>query len=303
MALRIVAIVGALYFTMLGALFAGQRALIFPAPRDATTAPPPGFSGVVLETEDGLRLAAAYRRGSATLPTLLFFHGNGDRLTGAAAAARGIAAAGYGVLLVEYRGYAGNPGSPGEQGLYRDGRAALAWLEQRGIAPRCVVVIGNSMGSGVATENAGGAPVAGLVLVSGFTSLPDVVAPLYPWLPVRMLLRDRFDNRAKIARVEAPMLLLHGTADRLIPARHSIALAGAARKARLALVPGAGHDLAYTARSQTMILNWLKQTGRACPVQGQAAGAATRAAASQSGTIASPSASTRRSSTIRPKSG
>lgn len=207
------------------------------------------------------------------------------------------------MLLVEYRGYAGNPGSPSELELYRDGRAALAWLPQRGIAPGCVVVVGNSIGSRVATEVAAGATVAGLVLVSGFTGLPGVVVPLYPWLPVRMLLRDRFDSRAKIARVNAPILLLHGTADSLIPARHSIALAGAARDTRLALVPGARHELAYSAQSQITIVRWLAQIGRRCAAGDQAGGAESSAAASQSGTIASPSASRRRSSTIRPSSG
>lgn len=307
-ALRIIVAVSALYLALLLALFLVQRSLLFPAPRDATRAPPPGFSVAWLDTEDGLHLASAYRPGSGNLPTILFFHGNGDSLAGADVATRAIGAAGYGLLLVEYRGYAGNPGSPGEQGLYRDGRAALAWLERRGIAPPCIVVMGNSLGSGVATEIATGTPVAGLALVSGFASMPDVVAPLYRWLPVRTLLRDRFDNRAKFARIDAPILLLHGTADRLIPARHSVTLAGVGasvgRRVTLGLVPGAGHDLAYSPQSQAMILRWLARLRlTACPPGNQAAGDASSAVASQSGTIASPSASVRRSSTINPSSG
>lgn len=234
----------------------------------------------------------------------MFFHGDGDSLAGANAATRAIGAAGYGLLLVEYRGYAGNPGSPSEQGLFRDGRAGLAWLRKRGIAPRCIVVMGNSIGSGVAAQVAAIAPVAGLALVSGFTAMGDVVAPLYPWLPVRALLRDHFDNRARVARVDAPILLLHGTADRLIPARHSVTLAGVGRHATLGLVPGAGHDLAYSAQSQAMILRWLARLRlTACPPGNQAAGAASSAAANHSGTFASPSASVRRNSTISPSSG
>ncbi|WP_233503390.1 alpha/beta hydrolase [Sphingomonas psychrotolerans] len=301
--MRIFVALSALYFTIVLALFFTQRALLFPAPRGASAAPPPGFGAAQLNTEDGLRLAAAYRPNSGNLATIVFFHGNGDSLAGADDATRAIGAAGYGLLLVEYRGYAGNPGSPGEQGLYRDGRAALAWLMQRGVDFRCIVVVGNSLGSGVATEIAAGAPVAGLVLVSGFTSMPDVVAPLYPWVPVRVLLRDRFDNRAKIRRVEAPILLLHGTADHLIPARHSTTLAGVARNVRLGLVPEAGHALVYSARSQTMILRWLAGVGRACRAGNQVSGEPPKAADSHSGVIASPSASVRRNSIIRPKSG
>jgi uncharacterized protein len=301
--LRIFVASSALYLAIVAGFFLMQRALLFPAPRDASAAPPPGFSAAQLVSKDGLKLAAAYRPSSGGLPTILFFHGNGDSLAGAEQATHALGAAGYGLLLVEYRGYAGNPGSPGEAELYRDGRAALAWLNRRGIGPRCVVAIGNSLGAGVATQVAVGAPLGGLVLVSGFTSMADVVAPLYPWLPARILLRDRFDNRAKIGRVEAPILLLHGTADRLIPARHSIALAGAARKARLGLVPGEGHALAYSAQSQAMILGWLADVRRPCPSGVQPSGAPSTIAGSQSGTIASPSASVRRNSTIRPSSG
>ena len=255
--LRIFVGVAALYVVILIGLFLAQRWMIFPAPHDATSAPPPGFSAISLDTDDRLRLTAAYRRGSSALPTVLFFHGNGDSLRGGEAATRGLADAGYGVLLVEYRGYAGNPGSPSEQGLYRDGRAALGWLARRGIASRHVVLIGNSLGSGVATALAAERPVAGLVLVSGFTSMADVVAPRYPWLPVRLLLRDRFENRAALRRVRAPTLLLHGTADRMIPARHSVTLASAGKATTLALVPGAGHGLAYSPKAQALIVRWL----------------------------------------------
>lgn len=305
-ALRIIGGIAALYVGILIALFFAQRWMLFPMPRDATAKPPAGFSAVRLDTEDGLHLVGTYRAGSVTLPTILFFHGNGDSLAGAEVATRGLVAAGYGVLLVEYRGYGGNPGSPSEQGLYRDGRAALAWLERHGIASRHIVLMGNSLGSGVATELATQKPVAGLVLVSGYTSMTDVAAPLYPWLPVRMLLRDRFENRVKIPRVHAPILLLHGTADRLIPARHSMVLAAAGGRATLGLVPGAGHDLVYTPKAQAMILDWLARLGEPAGGARQAndqAPSGASAAASQSGTIASPRASTRRSSIISPRSG
>lgn len=291
---------GVLYLAVLIGLFLGQRALIYPAPRDATASPPPGFAAIGLDTEDGLHLAAAYRAAAPGRPTIAFFHGNGDSLAGAETATRGLATAGYGVLLVEYRGYAGNPGRPGEQGLYRDGRAALAWLGQHGIAPSHIVVMGNSLGSGVATALAAEAPIAGLVLVSGFTSMGDVAAPLYPWLPVRALLRDRFDNRARLAKVAAPVLLLHGTGDRLIPSRHSVALASAARRATLGLVPGAGHDLVYMPRTQAMIVAWLRRLEARERPRDQSTDVGASAAANQAGTSASPKASIRRSSTISP---
>jgi uncharacterized protein len=256
-ALRVLGVVVGLYLAVLLALYLAQRGLIFPAPAGATLAPPPGFVRVAFDTEDGLRLGGAYRKAVAGRPTILFFHGNGDSLAGAEAATRRIAEAGYGVLLVEYRGYAGNPGAPSEAGLYRDGRAALAWLARHGVPAARTVLIGNSLGSGVATQLATEQKVAGLVLVSGFTSLPDVAAGHYRWLPVRPLLRDRFANRDKMGRVAAPVLVLHGEADTLIPAGHGVALAGAAKDATLELVPGAGHELAYSERAQAEIVAWL----------------------------------------------
>jgi len=100
-------------------------------------------------------------------------------------------------------------------------------------------------------------PIAGLVLISGFTSLPDVAAGHYPWLPVKLLLRDRYDNLTKLAQIRAPVLVLHGTADALIPASHARALAAAAPRADLELVPGYGHELAFEPIAQARILTWL----------------------------------------------
>lgn len=248
--------IAALY--LLAFLF--QRSLIYPAPRGAP--PPvgafPGFEEVRLETADGLDLRALYRPARAGQPTLIFFHGNGDSLGGAELATSALSANGYGLLLPEYRGYGGNPGAPTEAGLYLDGRAALRWLDDRGVPPDQTVLIGNSIGSGVAIQLATEQPVAGLVIVSGFTSLADVAAQ-HMWLfPVRLLLRDRYENRVKLARVRAPVLILHGTEDTLIPPTHGEALAGAASNTTLKLVSGTGHELAYLPSAQAAILRWLE---------------------------------------------
>jgi pimeloyl-ACP methyl ester carboxylesterase len=95
------------------------------------------------------------------------------------------------------------------------------------------------------------------VLVSGFTSLPDVAAGHYPWLPAKLLLRDRYDNLTKLAQINTPLLVLHGTADTLIPASHARALAAAAPRADLELVPGYGYELAFEPVAQARILAWL----------------------------------------------
>ncbi|MBA4162154.1 MAG: hypothetical protein C0515_08780 [Novosphingobium sp.] len=244
------------YSIALGGLYAAQDNLIYPAPKQAAPVPP-GYRQIELATADGLRLAAVFSPPAPGRKTVVFFHGNGDSWGGAAAANRLVMAAGYGVLLAEYRGYGANPGTPGEQGFYADGRAALAWLKAQGIGSEQVVLIGNSIGSGTATQLASEAPVAGLAVVSGFTSLPDLVAEKVSWAPTRYLVSDQFDNHAKVGRITAPMLLLHGTADTMIGPEHAQSLARAQPRARLVLVPGFGHELAYQDAAQRALLDWL----------------------------------------------
>ena len=248
-----------LYLAATCLLFFAQRAMIYPAPPGAGAAiAPPGFRTAALHTSDGLQLRALHQPARDGLPTLVFFHGNGDDLRGATVATGGLAAAGYGLLLPEYRGYGGNPGSPSEAGLYRDGEAALAWLGEREIPLDRTVLVGNSLGSGVATELAARHPIAGLVLISGFASLTEVAARQMRLFPVRLLLRDRYENAAKLPRVAAPVLVLHGERDTLIPPSHGADLARAAPRGGLVTVPGAGHELAYLPQSQAAVLRWLR---------------------------------------------
>lgn len=236
-------------------LYTQQRRLIFPAPSQYPQTPPPGFRLVHPQTDDGLRLSAFYRTAQPGQRTIVFFHGNGDNLLGAIEATRGLAANGNGLMLVEYRGYGGNPGSPGEAGLYRDGDAAMRWLAAEGIAARDVIIVGNSIGSGPATEMALRHDVAALMLVSGFSSLPDVVGEAMSFVP-RWLVRDRFDNVGKLARVKAPVFLMHGADDTLVKPASLARLRRARPDATVVMVPGAGHELAYTAAAQAILVDW-----------------------------------------------
>ena len=232
-----------------------QRRLIFPAPAHYPQAAD-GFRLVHTQTDDGLRLSAFYRPAAPGKKTLLFFHGNGDNMLGAIEATRGPAAAGHGLMLVEYRGYGGNTGSPGEAGLYRDGEAAMRWLAGAGVDSRRIVVVGNSVGSGPATEMALRHDVAALMLVSGFSDLPSVVKSQVPLVP-RWLVRDRFDNALKLARVKAPVYLMHGDADTLVKPDNLARLTRARPDATVARIAGVGHELAYTAPAQALLARWM----------------------------------------------
>lgn len=246
-----------LYVAAVGALFLFQRDFLYPVPK-AIAARPAGFEDVRVETRDGLKLRAFYHPAKPGLPTLLFFHGNGGDIAGSAYATRLLVAQGYGALLPEFRGYGGNPGSPSERGLYLDGEAALHWLGAKGVAADLVVIIGNSLGSGVATEIAARHKVAGLVLVSGFASLVRIAGDQYPFVPTNLLVLDRYENVAKLPSVTCPILLLQGTADTLVSVAHARALAAANPAATLELVPRVGHELAHRDVSQAMILMWLR---------------------------------------------
>ncbi|XUU61489.1 alpha/beta hydrolase [Erythrobacter sp. HA6-11] len=246
------------YSIMVAILWAMQDRFIYPAPQYSVD-PAPGFDVITLKTEDGLSLRAFSRQGGAGRPTIVYFHGNGGTLQGATYATRSLAAAGYGLLLVEYRGYGGNPGEPSEQGFYRDGRAAMTWLAQQGIAPADTIIVGNSIGGGTAVQMASEFGPRALMLTAPFLSLPDVAQDALPFVPAHWLMRDRFDNASKIDALEIPIFIMHGTADDVVPFEHGKALSTLSPTASFIAVEGAGHALSFSDDGQRVQLEWLDQ--------------------------------------------
>jgi len=199
---------------------------------------------VRLHTEDGLDLTAwwAPAGGSARGATVLVAPGNAGSRVLRVPLARGLAAAGFDVLLVEYRGYGGNPGSPTEEGLAADVRAAYQYLvEERGVDPGRLVLFGESLGGAVLTRLATERPVGGLVLRSPFTSLADVGERVYPMLPVRALLLDRFPLLEHLRSVRVPVAVVAGGADEVVPVEQSRTVASAVGASYVEL-SGARHN-------------------------------------------------------------
>lgn len=244
--LGVLAGIALVYAALLVALYFGQRSLLYlpdtsrPQLGSLTEL---GFREVTLETGDGLALLSWYRPPDGTAPVVSYFHGNGGHLGYRTDRMIRFAQQGLGVLLLEYRGYGGNPGRPTEAGLYADAEAALDFVARQGIPVNRLVLYGESLGSGVAVHMAAGRQIAALILEAPFTLLADAASYHYPYVPVSLLLRDRFDSLAAIGHVRAPVLVLHGERDRVVPVRLGHALFAAAPEPKEGwFSPEAGHE-------------------------------------------------------------
>jgi fermentation-respiration switch protein FrsA (DUF1100 family) len=195
------------------------------------------FEELTLTTTDGERLHAWFFPAGANSPraawAILHCHGNGGNISHRLEHAQAMLETGASVLLFDYRGYGRSTGTPSEEGTYRDAQAAYQWLRQKGFAADRIVVVGESLGGGVAAELARRETVGGLVLQSAFTSIPDVGAELFPWLPVRWLARIRYDTLARLPQLRVPVLVMHGRGDTIIRHHHGERLFAAANEPKL----------------------------------------------------------------------
>jgi uncharacterized protein len=245
---RVLVVVAVVVVLLLLAAWGLQRHLIY-FPSGAV--PPvdevlPDAREVVLDTDDGLRLGAWFvpARGADRGVTVLVANGNAGNRAGRVPLADALADAGLSVLLFDYRGYGGNAGTPSEGGLALDVRAARRHLvEEEGVPPERVLYYGESLGAAVVTGLAADVPPGGVVLRSPFVDLAAVGREHYPFLPVRLLLRDEFPVASRVTDVDAPVTVVYGTADSVVPPAQSRTVAEAApRLAGTVAVPGADHN-------------------------------------------------------------
>lgn len=192
---------------------------------------------VWLTTGDGVRLHAWHLRAStrpdAGQRVVLVCHGNGGNISHRLDLYTLLLDLGLDVLAFDYRGYGRSQGRPSEEGTYRDAQAALAWLRDRGHPPDRILALGESLGGGVAVELGRRETLGGVILQSTFTSVPDLGAEIFPWLPVRSLGTIRYDNLAKLGELPVPVLILHSRADTIIPFHHGERLRAVAPAATL----------------------------------------------------------------------
>ncbi|ANB03536.1 alpha/beta hydrolase [Ectothiorhodospira sp. BSL-9] len=237
------------YGAFVGMLYLTQGQMVF-LPMSAHSASPSDaglpYEEVWLDTEDGERLHAWFipaREGAegqagaqsneCRAPVLLFLHGNAGNISHRLESLDIFHRIGLSVLILDYRGYGKSSGSPTEEGTYRDALAGWHHLvEERDYAPEEVVIFGRSLGAAVAAYTGAQVQPGALILESAFTSAPDLGAELYPWVPVRTLLRFEYDTRRALEQVESPILLAHSRDDEIVPHSHLERLKQAAGQAR-----------------------------------------------------------------------
>jgi fermentation-respiration switch protein FrsA (DUF1100 family) len=207
------------YLGLIALMYVAQRALMY-FPETLRTAPAAAglavAEEVLLDTADGERVIVWTVAPRADSPVVLYFHGNGGALRYRVARLRALTADGTGLVALSYRGYGGSSGKPSEAGLIEDAFAAHAFAVARYPAAK-LVVWGESLGSGVAVALAAQRPVARVILEAPFASSVEIGAAAYPFVPVRWLMKDQFRSDLRIGKVTAPVLILHGERDTIVP--------------------------------------------------------------------------------------
>jgi len=239
-----------------------QRRLMYFPDTSYFTPARAGLSGVserVIETPDGARVLAWHAPAQPGRPTILYFHGNAGSLETRNERIRKYMARGLGVFMMTYRGFGGSTGEPSEAANVADALHAYNMLVET-VDPLDVIVYGESLGTGVAVQVAAAREVGGLVLDAPYTSMVELAALHYPYIPGRWFMTDRYETRRHIQAVTAPVLIIHGEADDIIPVemgREVYALTTAPKT--LKTFPGAGHADHYLFGSYDAIYAWLDE--------------------------------------------
>jgi len=244
--LKTIIIIGVgLYAVATAVMYYAQRRFIY-FPEPSRTLPQaaglPDVAERILTTPDGEKLIAWYGKAQPGQPTLLYFHGNGGALEYRSASIRRYLNRGRGIFMLSYRGYSGSTGSPSEVANVADAKLAYDALLNEGVSPRDIILYGESLGTGVAAQVATDKKVSGVILDSPFTSMVDLAEQFYPWLPVSLLLKDRYESLRYIRDVHTPIFVVHGEADDVVPVGMGRRLFAAANEPKeIVTLPGVGH--------------------------------------------------------------
>jgi fermentation-respiration switch protein FrsA (DUF1100 family) len=218
---------------------------------DGTEASRP-FENVFFKTSDGVALNGWYLAARTNSPrghlAVLICHGNGGNISDRANLYHAWLQTGVAIFAFDYRGYGLSEGRPGEEGTYLDAQAAYHWLAQKGFTN--IIAYGESLGGGIASELCRREKMCGLILQSTFTSIPDIGAKMFPWLPVRWLAKIKYDTHSKLLRLQIPVLVMHSRTDELVPFEFAVRNFTAAREPKLFWEISGGHNEALEERER-----------------------------------------------------
>ena len=173
---------------------------------------------VQIKTSDDINLLGWFHKKDLNrFKTVVYFHGNAGKLENRIHKLNHFKDIDVNFLIISWRGFSGNSGKPTETGLYEDGKSTIDWLKNIGLSDKDIVLYGESLGTGIATHIAQNRKFAGLVLETPFTSMVDAAKKVYPYIPVGILLKDRYENEKKIKHINIPILVMHGEADQIVP--------------------------------------------------------------------------------------
>ena len=177
----------------------------------------PKIEKVNIPTSDNLNLLGWFHKKDISKKTILFFHGNAGSLENRIYKLNHFENFDLNFLIIAWRGFSGNSGKPNEIGLYEDAESAIRWLKMKGIEEKNIILYGESLGTGVAVEIAQNKNYAGIILESPFTSMVNMGKKYYPFFPVNLLLKDKFESYKKINNISVPVLIMHGKVDKIVP--------------------------------------------------------------------------------------
>jgi len=211
------------YILLLSAVFFFQRNLLYHPSvdnylKDQIVKEPAEIEKVKITTSDKIDLVGwFYNQNLKKFKTILFFHGNAGVLENRTYKLNHFKNLNVNFLIIAWRGFSGNEGKPNETGLYEDAKSAIKWLHTKGIKEENIILYGESLGTGVAIEIAQNKNYAGIILESPFTSMINLGKKYYPFFPIKLLLKDKFESDKKIKEVSIPVLILHGKKDKIVP--------------------------------------------------------------------------------------
>ncbi len=219
------------------------------------------YEEIFIKTGDNISLKSWFiKKDLSKFKTILFFHGNAGNLLNRVHKLNELNKLNINILLISWRSFSGNKGKPSENSLYYDANSVVNWLNEQGVNNSDIILYGESLGTGVATELASKNSYAGVILESPFTSIADAAKIYYPYLPVSLLLKDRYDSKSKIKKINSPILIMHGKKDNIVPQKMGLQLFENANNPKFSYFPDEDdHMMEYNNVLLSKIKNFIDQ--------------------------------------------